>query len=67
MCVFKANQQSHPGDERVVFELGAQSAGRAMTWEDDAVWRHLLESLMNVREGNAIGIGGCAAANGSGE
>ena len=38
-----------------------------MTWQDDAVWQAVFKRVMNVFEGDAIGLGCGAAADGSGE
>ncbi len=38
-----------------------------MAWKDDAVWRAVIEGVTNVFEGDAIGFGRGAAADGSGE
>ena len=55
------------GDERIVFCFGAPSGGGSVTWQDDAVWWAVFKCVMNVFEGDAIGLGCGAAADGSGE
>lgn len=58
---------AHPGDERIVFCFRAPGCGRAVTWQDDAVWWAVFKRVMNIFEGDAIGLGCGAAADGSGE